>query len=100
MPHLIDAPRILPHHHLARDHTDVCSLRAGTLERGQPSWFRLGIVIEQRDELPPRSPYALIVRRAESPILPISNHLRAELAFRQLRRSVARPIVHHDRFEG
>src|SRR5450759_5240127 len=64
-----------------------------------PVRLRLGVVIEQSDELAARHADPLVVGRAEAAVLLVANHPCAELAFGHVRRSVARPVVHHDGFE-
>src|SRR5258708_20205085 len=99
VPGFIDARRVFPYQHLGARHPDLGTRGAGALQFRQPVRFRLGVVVEQGDEVAARGGNTLVVGRAEAAVLAIANLPRAELVFGHLRRSVAGPVVYYDGFE-
>ena len=92
----VDTAGIFPNQHLAGGHANIRRAGAGPLERGQPPLGGFGIVIDQRHEVALRGRDALVVGGAEAPVFAVTDHPKAELRFRHLRRAVGRTVVHHD----
>ena len=106
VPGLVNSPGILMNEDLRRRHADIRPVHEGGRERFEPARVRLGVIIQQRDELACGSSESLVVCRAKPNVVRITNQLYpdrsvarelvGELIEDHLRRTVIRSIIYHD----
>ena len=86
---------------LSSDCTNVgCAIRGGGChERMQGAWQKLGIVVQEQEELPVSPLSAEICADGETPILIVANYRDAVDAFEQRRGFVGRRVINDNRLD-
>jgi hypothetical protein len=105
MADFIDAARILVNEDFRSCHPYLGTAFESPTQRGKPIGFRLGVIIQQRDELGVGRRKALVISGTEATVNLITNQLQpeggipGELLKRHFRRTIIRSIVYHNHFK-
>ena len=99
MPDFVD-PSLIPMYQNLACHHAKRFLAGRAQHRRSPTRVRFGIIIEQRHKLTPSRRNSLIIRRAKSPIFPISNQPDFwKLPLHQFRRSIGGAVIYNNYFD-